>query len=675
MSGATARVFTLLSTTTTTTTAPPLLRRHISASFLLFRRRITAVPPTVFLANFQTHSHSSRVDSLAASARLPWPEWSHFVARVSAASAALERRNEVNSDEFAVSNQLTDAFFNDVTAFLAFARQHPSLVWSLPREDIEVIIENVSPTLFMDAATTTSRMKSFLAGGATHVPESDGASTVDLMKFLLSYVHMAFVSSEEVRISDKVELSVRKLFSELVKLSGTSSESIAPSVQTRFPEGYGLGPVSSGSNIEMKRGDWICTRCNFMNFAKNKQCLQCEELRPKKFLTGSEWECLQCDFFNFGRNVVCLRCECKRPEVNPPQSPTNVSCDKSNAEKPLPESKDKQKPWLSKITQLEKASDLSTSVTEEDFSKFMQAGNNNKVTSGSSNSANDGNSNGINSNQSGAESNINVNIQQNLGELLAQKNSISHSVNEDGDSTESRRDASPSYQDLPEIMPIQAGEPRFVVSKKKDRSLTSPTYKRRVAMEQAGNSSHVPFVPFPPNYFAQDKADSNSDASSKLETSGDTRTAMQKNSNTNAVPSQQTGQRNSDPGKTGERNECKPPTSYEEGERSRVEDVSWRGRSLEGSAVTEPDPLDMSEEAKAQRWFRRVAQIKDISELSQIPDEDFPSIMPLRKGVNRFVVSKRKTPLERRLTSSQYTRNLPAANSEPVQDKEATESS
>ncbi|KAF6147725.1 hypothetical protein GIB67_006698 [Kingdonia uniflora] len=90
----------------------------------------------------------------------------------------------------------------------------------------------------------------------------------------------------------------------------------------------------------------------------------------------------------------------------------------------------------------------------------------------------------------------------------------------------------------------------------------------------------------------------------------------------------------------------------------------FSGKSLEGSAVKELDPLDMSEEAKTQRWFRRVAQIKDISELSQIPDEDFPSIMPMRKGVNRFVVSKRKTPLERRLTSQQYSRNLPTMSSE-----------
>ncbi|KAJ1397775.1 hypothetical protein SESBI_31567 [Sesbania bispinosa] len=34
----------------------------------------------------------------------------------------------------------------------------------------------------------------------------------------------------------------------------------------------------------------------------------------------------------------------------------------------------------------------------------------------------------------------------------------------------------------------------------------------------------------------------------------------------------------------------------------------------------------------AKRWFRCVAQIKDISELCEIPDEDFSSIMPMRKG-------------------------------------------
>ncbi|CAK9150177.1 unnamed protein product [Ilex paraguariensis] len=64
----------------------------------------------------------------------------------------------------------------------------------------------------------------------------------------------------------------------------------------------------------------------------------------------------------------------------------------------------------------------------------------------------------------------------------------------------------------------------------------------------------------------------------------------------------------------------------------------WTGKSLEGSAVKESNPLDMSEEAKAER----------------------------------FVVSKRKTPLERRLTSPQYRRNLPIVSSDPMKKENDT---
>lgn len=52
-------------------------------------------------------------------------------------------------------------------------------------------------------------------------------------------------------------------------------------------------------------------------------------------------------------------------------------------------------------------------------------------------------------------------------------------------------------------MPSRIGENKFVVSRKKDRSLTSPPYKRRAEIEQVSNSNYVPFVPFPPDYFAK----------------------------------------------------------------------------------------------------------------------------------------------------------------------------
>lgn len=292
-----------------------------------------------------------------------------------------------------------------------------------------------------------------------------------------------------------------------------------------------------------------------------------------------------------------------------------------------------------------------------------------------------------------------------------------------------------SDEDFPEIMPMRKGENRFVVSKKKDRSLTSPTYKRRMAMEQGGKTNFVPFVPFPPNYFAKkdkpqqdetttlakealsettstsktpEKLPEKLDDATRDDLSGDHVLQMETKPIISQSWSSEPSRENLSVNKAGamsglptggnasqkyadfdrgsrdgssngySEKETQKNTSHLTGSSPQASDgqdirENWTGKSLEGSAVKEPDPLDMSEEAKAERWFRRVAQIKDISELSQIPDEDFPSIMPMRKGVNRFVVSKRKTPLERRLTSPQYRRNLPIVNSDP--SKKETDSS
>lgn len=391
----------------------------------------------------------------------------------------------------------------------------------------------------------------------------------------------------------------------------------------------------------------------------------------------------------------------------------------------------------------------------------------------------------------------------------------------------------------PEIMPMRKGENRFVVSKKKDRSLTSPQYKRRSLLEHADNSDFVPFVPFPPDYFAKKDKPVESSAATGIVPEGSpaSKTSLETNAssgkygnslNTSLVVGTQPkgnmdnenwnrnySQQNWNSGGYGQSknyqhhsqfqpsdtanagtwntgyshgnfkeskgdstyngaNSAQQPynSGYNNNGNSWSSEISnsngwssnnhynnnnawssntsygnsstwngngnydnntwssshgynnnatwsnsshsawsssdnnnqsgsfaensnaasnssssmnpnqtirntgyggssnrdYTGKSLEGSAVKDPDPLDMSEEAKAERWFRRAAQIKDISELANIPDEDFPEIMPMRKGVNRFVVSKRKTPLERRLTSPQYRRNLPIVSSEPEKD-------
>lgn len=630
----------------------------------------------------------------------PWLEWSKLVK--SLAVGGYYDRQRFGTDEFVGIENLSDDFVRSAIACLEFARDRPNLLGVLSRVDIEVIVQNGSPYLFKDALDSARRMRLYLSGGVNNVLESDIARTVDVVKFLLSYASNPSVAPEKGNLHNRelVESSVRNLLSELaVHLSSPSSSLFNPEQRQTSVE-YGQTPRPTAQNIEMKRGDWICPKCSFMNFARNKKCLECEEARPMRQITGGEWECPQCDFYNYSRNIVCLRCDCKRPGETPyATAPSNVNngnyANKAEINSRLAANEEKAERWFSKVSQLDNSTDLTSAIPDEDFPEIMplRKGVNRFVVStrktplerrlaNAEYRRNLGNGSENNNLQTDVNSRILDDILGRNKEDNGMKNSNSHSadnlllsekpVNQTENREKEEAEKSERWfkrvaelhnvtdlaseisdEDFPEIMPMRKGENRFVVSKKKDRSLTSSAQKRSMAMEQASNSNFVPFVPFPPDYFAKKDKPKEETTTASSSTS-----VAEEKPNTNA-------NENINTGISAKENSSSAGNSTQTNENQNVRD-SWRGKSLEGSAVKEPDPLDMSEEAKAERWFRRVAQIKDISELSQIPDEDFPSIMPMRKGVNRFVVSKRKTPLERRLTSSQYRRNLPTISSDPV---------
>ncbi|XVF06695.1 hypothetical protein REPUB_Repub06bG0072700 [Reevesia pubescens] len=844
---------------------------NFSPHHLLFPTTKNRKNPSFFLVkpsprHFHTQTASANFanSSVCTPPHHPWPEFSALLNNLSAAGYF----NSPNiSNEFAAV--FNEEFLGVLNACLAFARDRTDLLRLLSTKEIEVVVQNGKPFLFKDGEESARRLRVFLGTSESNVGDVDKANMVDLMRFLLSYASHVTASLDRSNLynSELVESSVRHLLGVLAKLSNSSPMSnYSGYEQTQLPDGYGQMSRSFGQNVEMKRGDWICPRCNFMNFARNVKCLECEEARPKRQLTGGEWECPQCDFFNYGRNTVCLRCDCKRPgEIslgNTNSKPglvysNGISSSKSDLDWRLAANEEKAQRWFSKVSQLDGTSDMSSAIADEDFpeimplrrgvnrfvvstrktplerrlanaqyrrnmdndgiverNNFQTAGVNktldakvsqsldlvlgrSSTTSGSndysinsgtenpmststststSTSMQDGHPRGNNSNyvpfvplpaDMFAKKPENSMIQESQNSVLNDHQSVvsNASVQTDAVSTsEEFKKALRSQQlfqksmnkkessdkeleqsekserwnkkvaelqnvadlgnaipdeDFPEIMPMRKGENKFVVSRKKDRSLTSPTYKRRAAMEQAGNTNYVPFVPFPPDYFAKkDKqqpevTDSSAKATAETATtvtpqkhseklsemsvaggmqpiqnqqteswsskpSGENSNEIRKDvaymANTSGYSNQnsinpQTG--NNDNPRSGYfRNESRKEMSDSAGsslQPSGDQNVrsTWTGKSLEGSAVKDPDPLDMSEEAKAERWFRRVAQIKDISELSQIPDEDFPSIMPMRKGVNRFVVSKRKTPLERRLTTQQYRRNLPIRNSDP----------
>lgn len=759
---------------------------------------------------------------------------------------------------------------------------------------MEVLVTNAVPSLFRDGEASAQRLRRYLAGEETDVIVSERAKTVDIVRYLLSYTYGSSDSySEDKELTDS---AVRNIMAELVSFSGLSQSSTfaesTPNQSCSSQHERFSRPL--GQNIEMKRGDWICTRCSFMNFARNVRCLECNEQRPKKMLTGGEWECPQCDFYNYGRNMSCLKCDCKRPATIPP-NPESVgaglggvaqllsvkSVGKSEIERKLAENDEKAERWLSKVSQLHDSADLSSLAEDEDFPEIMPmrkgvnkfvvstrktplerrlanaqyssnnspassdpkisqtldrilgrstptaAPNNQSVTSDTPTEApkkstdhlggidpvpfvplsaelfakpqsNNGQSNGnekINAEDDSSMANNTVPVPERQStESLDTAEKWSEKAAELDNAKDSP--SATSDENFPEIMPIRKGENRFVVSKKKDRSLASQQYKRRSILEQADSSDFVPFVPFPPGYFAKKDTPIESTTDTGIVSEGSqpkgnlnnenwNRNYYQHQSQSHGAQSRPSGTAytgtqitgNSQGNYNGGRGESTyHGTNFEQqpynsgysnnsywssynnnsnnawsennnynnnnawsgnnsynsstrngnssynsshgynynGTWNDSSNSAWSsnsnnnqsgsfadnnsvnsssssmnanhtvhssgyggnsnrgytGKSLEGSAVKDPDPLDMSEEAKAERWFRRAAQIKDISELANIPDEDFPEIMPMRKGVNRFVVSKRKTPLERRLTSPQYRRNLPIVSSE--MDKDAS---
>ncbi|VAH65292.1 unnamed protein product [Triticum turgidum subsp. durum] len=886
--------------------------------------------------------YSSSSASSAPPLHAPFPEWSRLVDRLAAAGYAARAPSPADELAVASGSGLSAEAESAVSSCLAFARDRPDLLRSLPTMDVEVVVSNVAPALFKGGEESAQRLQQYLAGEEDNAIQSGRAETVDIVRYLLSYTY----SSSNNYLEDKelTDSAVRNILAELVNSSGLAhTSSFVESTVESQPERFSRHP---GQNVEMKRGDWICTRCSFMNFARNARCLECNEHRPKKMLTGGEWECPQCEFYNYGRNMSCLRCACKRPATTASAGTglggvaellSGTNAGRSEIERKLAESDEKAERWLSKVSQLDDSADLSSLATDEDFPEIMpmrkgvnkfvvstrktplerrlasaQYSSNNSPQATASDSKisqtldrilgrsastsapnNQSDNGGVNAEtprkltghlgdidpvpfvplsadlftkpqnaKSNEQADRDCQINKETGSStpdIPQASTERKDVDKSLDTAEkwskkvaeldSVNDLSSaiSDEDFPDIMPMRKGENRFVISKKKDRSLTSPQYQRRSVLEQANNSDFVPFVPFPPDYFAKKDAPSestpdtgivseSSPSADKLpETNAPSRhlgnnpntsqvigpqgSSITSNENWNRNYSQQSsspgsytrggsssqqyqqqpyeaGGRSSGTSNTGAWNtnysqshgrfndgrggsnnyhhqqqpheysqsqgrfndgrggssnyqyQTQPHqaggpssgssntlnTNYSQGSFNEGRDTStynqgsyptqpsytpgysdhsnsnawssnnnqnwsgshpdsrvsttgigstnpnqatgyssyggggYTGKSLEGSAVKDPDPLDMSEEAKAERWFRRAAQIKDISELANIPDEDFPEIMPMRKGVNRFVVSKRKTPLERRLTSPQYRRNLPVVSSEPDKD-------
>ncbi|KAL8237410.1 hypothetical protein R6Q59_018491 [Mikania micrantha] len=283
----------------------------------------------------------------------PWPEWIELMER-------LVQQNYFDCRRKDEDKLISDAGFGDVgvmadvmeegfdftrdwktvqTAGLSFGKDRFDILRSLSRQDIQLLVGYGCPTpdkkvvfsakllrkhVHLDEGDvcSTCSLRSSCERAYLLTNKEDEARTIDIMRVLMTYGFDSIngsVVNDSLLKKKAVKGAVRKLLHEVVKLSGIPIDpNLAPPIIKRPPPKVKQTPPPpkrrvGRDDVEMKKGDWLCPKCDFMNFAKNTVCLQCDAKRPKRQLLPGEWECPECKFLNYRRNMACFHCECKRP--------------------------------------------------------------------------------------------------------------------------------------------------------------------------------------------------------------------------------------------------------------------------------------------------------------------------------------------------------------------------
>ncbi|WVZ62802.1 hypothetical protein U9M48_012504 [Paspalum notatum var. saurae] len=283
----------------------------------------------------------------------PWPEWIELMERL-AQQRYFDLGRAGGDDESSiaaavpmdlseVSEEAGFDFSRDWTtvknACMNFGRDRFDILKSLPRKDLQILVGHGCPS--MDAKAVFSaklirklvhldegdvcsscNLRNVCSRGYILTRKEDEARTLDVMRILLIYGfdHVKqTVENKPLLKLKSLKTVVRKLIHEIVKLSAVPIDpNLPPPIIKKPPPKVKQPPPPpkkrvGRDDVEMKKGDWLCPKCDFMNFAKNNICLQCDAKRPKRQLLPGEWECPRCNFLNYRRNMSCFHCEHDRP--------------------------------------------------------------------------------------------------------------------------------------------------------------------------------------------------------------------------------------------------------------------------------------------------------------------------------------------------------------------------
>ncbi|KAK4273457.1 hypothetical protein QN277_021854 [Acacia crassicarpa] len=280
----------------------------------------------------------------------PWPEWIELMERLVQQNYFDHRRRDEDKlvqdlgfDPAEVADDAGFDFTKDFksvqTACLNFGKDRFDILRSLSRHDIQILVGFGCPTadkkvvfsakllrkhVHLDEGDVCSSCSLRISCERAYLltNKEDEARTIDVMRVLSTFgfdpVNGSSITKSLLK-QKSVKTVVRKLLHEVVKLSSVPIDpNLPPPVIKKPPPKVKQPPPPprkrvGRDDVEMKKGDWLCPKCDFMNFAKNTVCLQCDAKRPKRQLLPGEWECPECNFLNYRRNMVCFHCECKRP--------------------------------------------------------------------------------------------------------------------------------------------------------------------------------------------------------------------------------------------------------------------------------------------------------------------------------------------------------------------------
>ncbi|ERM99580.1 uncharacterized protein LOC18427615 isoform X1 [Amborella trichopoda] len=301
-----------------------------------------------------------------------WPEWLELMDLLYEKGYIMGNSGS-NKNEFGDSKNVFGDSNRVRTACLNLARDRYDIMRYLSRKDIYAIAACGCPSLDRKVVNSGKRLRAYVGideGDAcsscslrgscerayVKARENEGGRTVDVMRILLTYGLEPITGSVENKpcLNNTVRASVRRLLKEMVVSSAKEPEPDAseskhsdhqrvPKAQVNalLKQGDWICPKCNfmnfaknvkclrcdvvperhvnlredGEPVGMKKGDWFCAKCNFMNFARNTKCFQCGEKPPKRQLNPGEWECPSCNYINFRRNMVCLKCDWKRPKT------------------------------------------------------------------------------------------------------------------------------------------------------------------------------------------------------------------------------------------------------------------------------------------------------------------------------------------------------------------------